>query len=359
MLNRTVPWASSLTNNDDAQHILISIFAHFTFNFFVMETQYYGIDISKSKLQVAYQDVTTQIWYDLQIDNEISSIDLFLSSIQNTNIHFIYEYTGSYTHRLTYCLSLKDLAFSILSPQQSKGFSLSLKNSSKTDKSDARMLFLYGQKMQPSVTIMEDVNLHHKRQKYNYFLSLKADKQAFENRKHALSYDPRACKSVLDSIEMVLITLTQQIQTIEDEIFTISNDENQRIQTLINSVVGIGKASSQAIMIATNGLKNFQNVKQLAKFLGVCATDKRSGSSVYGKPSIVKSGHSFVRTTLYMAARSAKKYNNACKDIYTRLRANGKAHKVAMMAVVHKLLKQVFAVVKNEVPFDNLYNIAK
>ena len=135
---------------------------------------------------------------------------------------------------------------------------MSLKSSSKTDKSDARMLFLYAQKMQPSLTIIEDIDLHQKRQKYNYFLSLKADKQAFENRKYALSYDPRASKSVLDSIEMVLITLNQQIQTIEDEIFTISDDENQRIQTLMNSVVGIGKASSQAIMIATNGLKTFK-----------------------------------------------------------------------------------------------------
>ena len=359
MLNRTVPWASSLPNNDDSQHILFRFLFILCLNLFVMETQYYGIDISKSKLQIAYQDTTTQVWVDLQIDNEITSIDLFLSSIQSANIHFIYEYTGSYTHRLTYCLSLKDLAFSIISPQQSKGFSLSLKNSSKTDKSDARMLFLYGQKMKPSLTIMDEIDLHQKRQKYNYFLSLKADKQAFENRKHALLYDPRAAKSVVNSIEIVLNTLTEQIQTIEDEIFTISDDENQRIQTLMNSVVGIGKASSQAIMVATNGLKNFQNIKQLAKFLGVCATDKRSGSSVFGKPSLVKSGNSFVRTTLYMAARSAKKYNNACKEIYLRLRANGKAHKVAMMAVVHKLLKQVFAVVKNETPFDNLYAIAK
>lgn len=60
-----------------------------------------------------------------------------------------------------------------------------------------------------------------------------------------------------------------------------------------------------------------------------------------------------------MAARSAKKHNNACREIYIRLRANGKAHKVALMAVVHKLLKQVFAVVKNDVLFDNLYTIAK
>jgi len=60
-----------------------------------------------------------------------------------------------------------------------------------------------------------------------------------------------------------------------------------------------------------------------------------------------------------MAARSARKYNLACKAIYDRLRLKGKPHKVAMMAVVHKLTKQVFAVVKNETPFDNLLANAK
>ena len=72
------------------------------------------------------------------------------------------------------------------------------------------------------------------------------------------------------------------------------------------------------------------------------------------KKSVVKSGNGLLKATLYMAAPSARKYNLACKDIYDRLRMKGKTHKVAMMAVVHKLIKQVFAVVKNETPFNNL-----
>jgi transposase len=324
-----------------------------------MEKQYYGIDISKSTLQVAYQKGENQNWQDSQICNEINDIESFLDSIDSDNIHFIYEYTGTYTHRLTFCLALREIAYTIISPSQSKGFSLSLKNSSKTDKSDARMLCLYGQKMKPEMSIFEPTDIHHKKQKYNFLITLKADRKAFENRKHALQYDPRAAVSILNSIEVVLLTLNTEIQSIQDEVFTISDEENRHIKDLMQSVVGIGEASSQAIILATNGLKNFQNVKQLAKFLGICASDKRSGSSVFGKPSIVKSGHNFVRSILFMAARSAKKHNNACREIYTRLRANGKAHKVALMAVVHKLLKQVFAVVKNDTPFDNLYAITK
>ena len=324
-----------------------------------METTYYGIDVSKDKLQIANQANASGGWQDLEIANEIENIDAFLSTIDLATAHFVYEYTGNYGHRLTYCLELLQAKFSILSPQQSKGFALSLKTTSKTDKSDARMLCLYGQKMNPSLTKVPSLDLHQRRQKYTYLGSLKTDKQAFENRKHALLFDPKAAQSVLKSIETMLVILQEEIQSIQQEIFTIDDQQNQQLHDLMTSVVGIGPLSATAIIVATNGLSNFDNVKQVAKFLGVCASDNQSGSSVFGKRSIVKSGNAFVRATLYMAAQSAKKYNHACKEIYQRLRANGKAHKVAMMAVVHKLIKQVFAVVKNNTPFDNNFALAK
>jgi transposase len=324
-----------------------------------MHTTYYGIDVSKDKLQVATHNAQSSTWQDLEIENKIATIDDFLSSIDLSESHFIYEYTGTYCHRLTYCLELRGVKLSILSPTQSKGFSQSLKSTTKTDKSDARMLCLYGQKMNPDITQIQDVSLHQKRQKYNYLQSLKTDRQAFENRKHALLFDPRLAKSVLDSIENVLATFDQEIQVLQDEIFTIDDEQNQQLHDLMTTVVGIGPASATAIIVATNGFSNFENVKQVGKFLGICPSDNRSGSSVFGKQSIVKSGNGFVRTTLYMAARSAKKYNTACKELYDRLRAKGKPHKVAMMAVVYKLVKQVFAVVKNNKAFDNNFQVAK
>ena len=46
-----------------------------------------------------------------------------------------------------------------------------------------------------------------------------------------------------------------------------------------------------------------------------------------------------------MAARSAIRYNHACKELYERLRAKGKPYKKAIVAVMNKLVKQVFGVV--------------
>jgi len=54
-----------------------------------------------------------------------------------------------------------------------------------------------------------------------------------------------------------------------------------------------------------------------------------------------------------MCTRSAIRYNLACKALYERLRAKGKPYKVALVAVMHKLVKQLFACVKKQVAFDN------
>lgn len=56
-----------------------------------------------------------------------------------------------------------------------------------------------------------------------------------------------------------------------------------------------------------------------------------------------------------MCAMSAKKYNRSCKELYERLIANGKAFKVTLLAVVNKLIKQIYAVVSKKEAFDNFY----
>ena len=53
-----------------------------------------------------------------------------------------------------------------------------------------------------------------------------------------------------------------------------------------------------------------------------------------------------------MAANSAIQYNKACKKLYERLRAKGKQYRVAMVAVMNKLIKQAFAIAKSGVAYQ-------
>ncbi len=77
--------------------------------------------------------------------------------------------------------------------------------------------------------------------------------------------------------------------------------------------------------------------------------------SVRYRGPITKRGNAELRACLYMAARSARRFNLACKDLYERLRARGKGYKQAMVAVMNKLIRQIFAVLKNDTVFDNNY----
>ncbi|WP_051049883.1 IS110 family transposase [Nafulsella turpanensis] len=123
-------------------------------------------------------------------------------------------------------------------------------------------------------------------------------------------------------------------------------EENGALKEQLESIPGIGPKTSLLLIVALRGFENFQNYKQVISYLGLSPRIYESGSSVRGKAKICKMGMAEVRKCLYMAARSAKLYNKTCKELYERLRKKGKAHRVAMIAVVNKLLKQAFAIVE-------------
>ena len=55
---------------------------------------------------------------------------------------------------------------------------------------------------------------------------------------------------------------------------------------------------------------------------------------------------------LYMCVLSASRTNKACRELYERLLANGKQKKVALIALANKLLRQIFAVVKSGLDYN-------
>ncbi len=113
------------------------------------------------------------------------------------------------------------------------------------------------------------------------------------------------------------------------------------------------------LIVFTQGFKHTQNHRQLISFAGLAPTQYSSGTSIQGKPRIYKRGGKNLRDVLYMCSMNAMKTNTACKALYERLRAKGKTGKQALIAVCNKLLKQVFAVVKNNRLYQPNYCSAK
>ena len=176
------------------------------------------------------------------------------------------------------------------------------------------------------------------------------------NQIHALEQLPLIAGGAKVAYEQTLTTVNEQIEKLEEQLNDLNEDESFRqLKGLICSVVGIEAKTAEAILVATNDLQAFETSAQLACFLGLTPKTHFSGTSVRRKGRISKQGAHYIRKLLYMCTRSAIRYNFACKDLYERLRIKGKPYKIALVAVMHKLVKQLFFCVKKQVFFDNRF----
>jgi transposase len=112
----------------------------------------------------------------------------------------------------------------------------------------------------------------------------------------------------------------------------------------LTTIPSLGNKTAAMLIVLTDGFKKFSSHKQLSAYVCISPRIFEAGSSIRGKTKVCKMGMSRIRALLYLCARSAKRCNRACKELYDRLLAKGKAKKQALIAVANKLLKQVFAI---------------
>ena len=181
-------------------------------------------------------------------------------------------------------------------------------------------------------------------------------KRATQNRVHALQQYKDPCIVSLSALSQVLQTVSNEIANLETALRALNSTEDfVHVKTLAMSIKGIGPVTAEWIITTTEGLANFETPGQLVKFCGLAPKSHRSGTSVHTKGGTTKQACAKIRASLFMAAKSAIRWNYACKDLYTRLRAKGKPYYKAIVAVMAKLLKQIFGVVKSGKKFDNEY----
>jgi transposase len=316
-----------------------------------------GIDVSKDTLDIAILfdgKKTTK-----KIKNKVDSIKEWIKSLP-ANVLCVLEPTGSYSDFVLYHLNQNKIPVSLVNPSQSHGFAQALGIISKNDKQAAYTLALMAQRLDLPLHQPKSDDMLKRKQLLMGITALKKQKQVLVNQLHALEHQIIFAPKVQEAFKQTLELVEKQLSELEAQLNEVSDEEHSKQLELILTVVGIGPKTAHTLMNATSGINNFKVGNQLSKFAGVVPLSHESGISVHYKGGITKRGNNELRANLFMAARSAKRYNLACKDLYERLRKKGKAHKKAMVAVMNKLLKQVFGVVTSGVPFNNkLHLLAK
>jgi transposase len=173
-----------------------------------------------------------------------------------------------------------------------------------------------------------------------------------ENNRLPVSLNKAASKSIKSMIR----SIKQQMLLIESEIKTWVNDDSELSKQvrLLTSIDGIGNKTAWAILAYLGDVSLFDNAKQVAGFAGLNPKITQSGSSI-NTSSLSKMGHKRLRKSLYMPALVAMRCNPLMRDLYNRLLAKGKPKKVALCAVMRKLLVVSYGVLKSGQLFDVNY----
>lgn len=318
-----------------------------------------GIDVSCDKLDVAWRSGPD--WVMRNVANTWPDTQVFAAelSAKLPVCCCIVEYTGTYSSKVALALCEAGVKVSLITPAQSKAFATMKHRTTKNDKSDARLLAEYGAFNAAELRLYTPPaeGQIEFRQLLDTIEQLEKMRQQVRNQRHAYTQLPPKHQQqvILDTYQNTENQLDKQISDLYQTLKSLDcHDEDlDNTRELMTTVKGIGEKTANVILAKTNGIKKFQSHKQLAKFAGIAPTEKSSGTSVRGRRSINRSGNASLRKALYCATWSALRGNKACKALFDRLRAKGKPAKVALIAVANLLVRQIFAVVTTQKPFDN------
>jgi transposase len=309
-----------------------------------MEQIYTGIDVAKDSFVAATSregKVTTTLHH-----NDKKGIAGFLK-ILPSQTWCIMEATGVYSLQLAIGLYEKGIKVSVVNPLQIKRFAQTKLKRTKTDKVDAALIAEYGQRMQPKLYEPPAPFIRQLQQQRMSLKLLVKSKGAFLNQLHALAQLEEADKEALKACKTVLHSIEKQIEKLECQMQQNAEEHCRELFALLQTIPGISKKSALELIIVSGGFKNFTSAKQFSSFIGICPSIHESGTSIRGYRGMSRIGDKKIRATLYMCSLAAKVYNQACRQLYERMLAAGKAKQVALVAVMNKLLKQVFGIVKS------------
>jgi transposase len=230
----------------------------------------------------------------------------------------------------------------------------------KTDKSDAKMICLYGQQMELKLWQGPSANQLECLQMVSLLDNYTKQSTALKNKIHSHSVLSKPSKAVVNSLKRSLKHLQKEMTLIEGQLSDLVKLEYQQTLTKVQSIPGLGRKTAIMLIVSTDGFKRFENASQVCSFAGLTPVIRQSGTSIRGKARISKTGNAKLRNLLFMCSLTACKHNKACREIFERIINKGKSRKLALMAVCNKLIKQAFALANSGLEYDVSYrNVPK
>lgn len=303
-----------------------------------------GIDCSKDYFDILVLAEGKTSFRD-RFSNDSDGFVQVLPHVLGT--HVVMEATGPYYLQLACFLHDSGIMVSVVNPLVVHRFSQMRMSRAKTDRKDALIIAEFGRMTSPPRWEPPAQAISNIRNLETYLEGQRQRQLMLSNQLHAFEASGTLATALRAEIGAELEDYRRRIARAEKQIEELIGAHFGEMAGNIRSIPGIGPRSTSLLISTTDGFACFESYKQVISYFGLAPRIYESGTSVRGRGHICKMGMGHVRKVLYMAATSAIRCNKACKDLYDRLRAKGKAYRVALIAAVNKLIKQVFAIAKS------------
>jgi transposase len=291
------------------------------------ETVYVGIDVCKAWLDV-YVHPTARTF---RFANSKEGIRQLREELDGASVALVVmEGTGK-LHRLAHrMLSQAGYAVAAVNPSRPRKFAEAKGQFAKTDKIDARLLALFGEALSPAATPVPAKTVAELQE---LVLARQAVNGAAESAvlKRLLKRQLAACERAVAELEAAIAVLTGSDPALKSR------------YDILLSIKGIGPTAAATLAACLPELGLLPAAKAAA-LAGVAPFNDDSGNSKGQRR--IQGGRAHVRTALYMAAVSASCWNPDLKAFYARLRARGKEAKLALTAVMRKLIVLASALIR-------------
>lgn len=299
---------------------------------------YVGVDISKDNLDVSLAGEAPS-----QYPNNETGVAELAKVLRkhHPKPQVICEPSGGYEHVLLTGLSKTAIAVSLVNAARVRSFARAQGILAKTDKIDAAMLRQFGNMLHPITLDIPSAQHQHLAavvQRREQLVEIVGTEQQRLTQSHDKSVQRMGLR-LLKQLKKQIDQLDKMIKALIETDAGLK-EQNDRMQ----QVTGIGKVTASTLLAELPELGKLGN-NEIAALAGLAPYNCDSGK--HRGRRVIKGGRVKVRRVVYMASLSAVRYNPILKAFYHRLLAAGKPKKLAITAVMRKLVVLLNRLLKN------------
>ncbi|HFB3520723.1 TPA: IS110-like element ISNgo3 family transposase, partial [Neisseria gonorrhoeae] len=300
-----------------------------------------GPDISKDTIDATLHKTNGSIHY-IKFKNNDDGLKQFRLWIKGNRIRKVYigmEATGIYYEKAADMLSSYYTVY-VINPLKIKDYGKSRFNRTKTDKADSNLIADYIKRHQDTLIPYQIPKNKALQKLINLKNQLQQQQKQIKNRLHSTEEDfirnihQDLIDTIQDKMEQVKIAISEQIKKQTD------NNHYRNLQT----IPSIGKDTA-SVLYAQLTEKHFKTANQFVSYAGLSPAIIQSGTSVRGRGRLSRYGNRRLKSTLYMPALCAYRFN-AFPKLINNLKKAGKPKMVIIVAIMRKLAKPAYYIVK-------------